>query len=500
MSNSGGAVRRTDRTRRLRLCVGALSGALIASGAAVMAGGGSAHAATPAGQGNASAQAIQVTPHEGSLAVGAVFGEALAGNTGTYARAQSQGLDLGAIGTSMKSYNCGQAPQPAVKSAVPSPLEVETGQQGASSGISDTNPQQTYGATEYGKANAVPYAEADTTYVPLNGGPFTITDMHSKAWSGLVNGVQDSGATVGIGSLSIANGAVVLDGLHWQVNSPVGGTPTGSFAVGRATISGKSVPTNNPSAVVTAVNTVLSQLGMQLQLPQVSDVQGVEQVTPLQLQIVPNPTRDKVVDGVLNTTAPAYNTVANGLENGFGSWEPSQLEQALCQSDTPITVADVTLASIDGAGFFTAAFGGVNSTASTLPSNSFNLGLASFSLGSPGSSQFVPGTSPGSSSVLSGAAVGSGSGGPSGIGASASSSPLASSASASPAATPSAGVSAPSRPSSEQALSPASASAGFSSGGPLLALGLAGLAALLIMAEADRRMIKHGQPDTAFEE
>ena len=253
------------------------------------------------------------------------------------------------------------------------------------------------------------------------------------------------------------------------------------------------------SAVATAVNTVLSQFGMQLQLPQVSDVQGVEQVTPLQLQIVPNPTRDKAIDGVLNTTAPAYNSVANGLESGFGSWEPSQLEQALCQSDTPITVADITLASIDGAGFFTAAFGGVNSTASALPTNSFNLGLASFSLGSPSSSQFVPGTSAGSSSVLSGAALSSGSG-TSGIGTSTSSPAFATSASASPASTPTAGVVAPSHPSSEQSISPASASVGFSAGGPLLGLGLAGLAAVLLVAEADRRMIKHSQPGTTFEE
>lgn len=489
MSKESRVKTRTGRGRGLRLGIAGASGALIASGALSMAGGGTARAATPAGQGSASAQAVQVTPHEGSLAVGAVFGEALAGNTGNYARAQSQGLDLGAVGTSMKSYNCGQAPQPAVKSAVPSPLEVETGQPGASSGITDTNNQQTYGATEFGKADATPYAEADTTYLPLNGGAFTVSGTHSKAWSGLVNGVQTAGASVDISSLSLGNGAVVLDGLHWRVETPMNGKPSGSFAIGRATVGGKSVPTSNLGALASAINTVLSPMGMEFQLPQTSDVQGLEAVSPLQLQVVPNPTRDQAVDGVLNATAPAYNTVANGLEGGFGSWEPSQLEEALCQSDTPITVAAVTVASIDGAGYFTAAFGGVNSTASGLQGSSFNLGLASFSLGSPGSSQFVPGSAA-AASTPSALAPAAGSGLSGAIPSSAS---------------PSAAASSPGSPSSpgqtsQQSMSPASASLGFASGGPLLALGLAGLAGLVVLAEADRRMIKHNYPRRAFEE
>lgn len=475
--------------RQVKWATGGFSVALIATGG-VLVGSGSAHAAAPPGQGSSSAQAVQVTPHEGSLAVGVILGEALAGNTGDYARAQSQGLDLGAVGTSMKSYNCGQAPQPAVASAVPSPLEVETGQPGASSGVTDTNNQQTYGATEFGQANAVPYAEADTTYAPVNGGPFTISGTHSKAWSGLVNGAQDDGATVDIHSLSLANGAVVLDGLHWQTDYPLNGKPTGSFSIGQATIAGKSVPTNDLSALGTAINTVLAPVGMQFQLPQASNVQGLEQVTPLQIQVVPNDTRDQVVDGVLNATAPAYNAAADGLESGFGSWEPSQLQQALCQSDTPITVAAVSLASIDGAGFFTAAFGGVNSTASALQSNSFNLGLASISLGSSGSSQFVPGTS-----ASSGVAPTSGAGasGLAGAGGSSLSSPSSSSSGSSPSSKSSSGTG------GSQAISPA-ASVGFASGGPLLGLGLAGLAAVLLLAEADRRMIKRGRTQGVFEE
>ncbi|HET6811336.1 MAG TPA: hypothetical protein VFH50_10030 [Acidimicrobiales bacterium] len=422
------------------------------------------------GQGSSYAQALQVTPHEGSLAIGPVFGEALAGHTNNYSRAQSQGLDLGAIGTSMKSYNCGSAPQPAVAGAVPSPLEVEAGQPGADQGQTRSNPQQTYGATEFGRASATPYAEADTTLAPLPAGVLSVTGAQSKAWSGLVKGQRVAGATSDIGSLSLAGGAVVLSGLHWDVAYPSSGSakPSGSFGVSKAAVNGTPVPTGDLGALASAANKVLGNFGMKLVLPRITDQQGIESVTPLELDVVPNQNRDSLVDAGLNAIGPAYQTVTHGLESGFGSWEPSQLEQALCQSDTPITVADITLASISGAGFFNAAFGGVNATSKDLPANAFNLSLPSFSLG--GGSQFVPGTAgtPGTagssfgSALSSGAALSSGSA-PSPAGTS------------SAAPTPGPGVLAAAR---------------SGAGGPLLALGLAGLAGVLALAEADRRAMR----------
>ena len=460
--------------RRLRWALAGASSAVLVSGAAVVATGAGAGAAVSPGQGSSYAQALQVTPHEGSLGVGPVFGEALAGHTDTYARAQSQGLDLGAVGTSMKSYNCGQAPQPAVAKAVPTALEVETGGPGAAQGVTQSNPQQTYGATEYGQADATPYAEADTTTAPLQNQLLSLTGAKSKAWSGLVKGQREAGATSDIGSLTLAGGAVVLQGLHWDVAYPSSGPakPSGSFSITKASVNGTPVPTQDLSALQTAVNQVIGNLGMKLVLPQVTDQQGIEAVTPLQLEVVPSPNRDSLVDAGLNAVGPAYNAVTGGLENGFGSWEPSQLQQALCQSDTPITVADITLASISGAGFFNAAFGGVNASSKALPTNSFNLGLPSFSLG--GSSQFVPGT-PGTAGTPGGAGSLSGSAPASGSSLSSASGPAGSSGG-------SAGG-----PSTGQGVL-AAAKAG--TGGPLLALGLAGLVSVLILAELDRRMMR----------
>jgi hypothetical protein len=479
--------------RRLRWGLAAASAGLVASGVVVLAGGADAHAQTPGsvspGQGSSYAQSIQVTPHEGSLAVGAVLGEALAGHTGDYARAQSQGLDLGAVGTSIKSYNCGQPPNSTAAAAVPSPLEVETGQPGAAQGVTDTNPQQTYGATEYAQATSTPYAEADTTYGDLNGQYFVVAGAHSRAWSGIVDGQRVAGATSDISQLSIAGGAVVLDGLRWSSVYPSTGSaqPSGSFSLGSAEIMGKAAPTADLSALQNAANTVLGVIGVQLQLPQVTDAGGIVSVSPLQVVVVPSSTRDALLDGVLNAIAPQYNQLANDLENGFSPSEPSNLQQALCQSDTPITVADVALASIDGSGFFNAALGGVNASSSDLASNPFTLGLPSFSFGSPGSTVSTPGSAPSSGVAAVSAPLASGSG----------LVPTATPAAAATGATAGSASGAAPNGATQEAVP---ASAGFASGGPLLALGLAGLGATLLLAALERRAMKGPAAKAAFED
>jgi len=483
---------RGSRRRRLRWALTAASAGLVASGVVVLAGGPDARAQTPSpvspGQGSSYAQAVQVTPHEGSLAVGAVLGEALAGHTGDYARAQSQGLDLGAVGTSMKSYNCGQPPNSTVAAAVPSPLEVETGQPGASQGVTDTNPQQTYGATEYAQATATPYAEADTTYGNLNGQYFAVAGAHSRAWSGIVDGQRVAGATSDISQLSIAGGAVVLDGLRWSSVYPSTGSaqPSGSFTLGSAEIMGKPAPTTDLSALQSAANTVLGVIGIQLQLPQVTDAGGIVSVSPLQVVVVPNSTRDAIVDGVLNAIAPQYNQLANDLENGFSPSEPSNLEQALCQSDTPITVADVALASIDGSGFFNAALGGVNASSSALAANPFSFGLPAFSFGSPGSTVSTPGSASSSAVAVGGTPVASGGG----VG-------LTGTPAAATGGTAGPTPAAASKGTTQEVVP---ASAGFASGGPLLALGLAGLGATLILAALERRAMSGARAKAAFED
>ncbi len=490
------------RPRRFRWILGIASSGVFATGLLALGGGGPAGAAVAPGLGSSYAQSLQVTPHDGALAVGAVLGEALAGHTNSLARAQSQGLDLGAIGTSLTSYNCDQAPNQNLANLVPQPLETESGSPGAAAGQTATNPQQTDGSTEHVQATAAPYGEADTSFSSIAQGPFTVAGMAAKAWSGLVGGQREAGATSDVGSLTLAGGAVVLKGMHWEAVYPSGGAakPSGSFSLGQAVVAGQVLPagaTTDLATVQAALNKVLGRVGMELVLPTASLASGVETVSPLQIEVVSNATRDDAVNGVLNATSPVVNPVASGLENGFSPSEPQQLEQELCQSDTAVTVADITLASIDGGGFFNLAFGGVNASSSDPLVNPYNLSLPP--LGSlSGTSQFVPGAPavaavPGAPAIAAGAPAG-----PSGdTGSAPSATPAGAVPSTPPSVAPPPSTAAASAPAQTSPIQAVTSTAG---GGPLLAIGLGGLGLLALLAEGDRRMMRRAQHRVTFEE
>jgi hypothetical protein len=462
----------------------------------VSSGGGSSSAGADSNPttGSSSAELLQVAPHEGSLAVGAIIGEALAGHANAFARAQSQGVDFGAVGASLKGYNCGSPPT--LASLVPDPLQAETGSPGAANGQTQGPNQADYGANEYVLANAAPYGQADTTFAGPVGDPtnaYVLSGLHSKSWSGIVNGVTEAGATSDIGSVSLANGAVVLSGLHWEALYPTGTSalPTGSFSIGNVKVAGVTLPTGlSLSAIAAAVNKALGTLGVQVVLPQASVSQGVESVSPLELQVLPNTTRDSVIDPVLNALQPNYYQIATGLENGFATDKPplnalgqleansagQQLATALCQSDTPITVLDVALAAFDGGGFFSATLGGVTASSGNLTSNPFSLSTSGLgTASSPGTSTFIPGTLGSSSS--SGLSLGG---------------PLSSSAALAPSAAPTTTTTTPAT--SGASLVPSSRTVStVTPNGPLLAAGLAGLGLLVLLALGDRRKIRQAQ-------
>jgi len=486
--------------RRLRWGFAAVSSALTIAGGLILSessgAGADTGSASNATQGSSFAQYLQVTPHEGSLAVGAVFGEALAGHTNTFSKAQSQGLDLGAVGVSMRGYNCNMPPNQYVYNAVPQPLIAESGSPGAAQGQTQSPSMSDYGATEYALANDNPYSESDTSFAgpladPTNA--FVANGLHTKSWSGEVNGVPEAGATSDISQLTIG-GTVVLDGLDWSAVYPTDGStpPSGSFTVGKVVIGGAALPSSaNLSAVQSAINAVLTKVGLEVQMPQVTVSQGTQYVTPLEVQVVPNSTRDSVLDPAIVALQPNYYQIANGLENGFGSDKPplsslgaaestpqgQQLAGYICESDTPITVADITVAAFDGGGYFNAALGGVNASSSALPSNNYSLSaLGLGDLNVAGSSQFIPGTL--------GTDGTPGSPGSSGLGSS-----------------PSGGPSSPGTFSKSAA--PASATRGAKgsvAGGPLLAAGLGGLGLMGLLAEADRRKMRVAQRVVQFEE
>jgi hypothetical protein len=400
---------------------------------------------------------------------------------------------------------------------VPQPLQAETpdsGGQAQSSAGPSPKDNNSDGSVERVLANGTPYGEADTVFggqVAVPGNLLTVANVASKAWSGVVSGVRQAGATVDIGSVVIG-GAVTLSGLHWNVAFPSGtgaAAPVSDFQLGKVTVGGQAIPSGDLSAVGRAIDQALAPIGIQVVMPAPSAAQGTQFESPLQIEVVPSDARDQVVDPVItNGVEPGFYPVANGLENGFANTSSpynalaptekgppnspqQQLLAALCQSDTPITVLDVTMASFTAGGYFNIALGGVNASSGALPANQYNLsGFSPYSL--PGSTQVLPGSA-GSAAVPAGPSQSpSGGSGP----ASAAATPGASPAGGSPSAAGTGSAGAASQ--APVAASPAAAIARAASG-PLLAVGLGILGLLLLLAEADRRVIRRTTP-SVFEE
>src|SRR5581483_7082335 len=135
-------------------------------------------------------------------------------------------------------------------------------------------------------------------------------------------------------------GGISLSNLHWEVAFPSTGSakPSGSFSVGHAAIGSTTLPANDPGAVLKQLNGVLGPLGFQLHPPATHETQGTEYVDPLTISVVPNTTRDSLFGKVLGGIQPIRQEATAALLNAY------------CSADTELTVADIAIGSISGAG------------------------------------------------------------------------------------------------------------------------------------------------------
>jgi hypothetical protein len=424
-----------------------------------------AGAATDAGQGSAAAFTDRFDPRAGSLSIGITFGAALAGHQNSQAKAQSQAIDLGVIGTSLTGYNCGKPPQFS-SDQLPGPLIVESGEPGADTGKTENDVGG--GATKFGQANATPFSKAITKTGPVGlAGVLEIGGGTATSYSGLVNGVRVAGATTDISGITLP-GNVVLSSLHWETAFPTtgGGQPTGSFSIGHASAAGVPLPVD-PTTSIGQINAILGALGMVITPPTVHLTQGTMYVDPMGISVIPNATRDAISGAVLAGLQPVTSQLF------------AAVLQAYCEADTELTVAQIAIGAITGAGSFNVTLGGVQSSSGTIAANGFNLGTSGFQ---PGTAA-VAGLPAASASSGLGAATAGVTGG---LG-------------ASPAvAAPSSALLIPAAP-SPSIRSPLKALSG-KRGGALATVGLGGLGLLGLLAEGDRRKMRHAQRTVTFEE
>lgn len=357
MHNQRSSYRRTKRVA-LAVTTAAMAVFLTTDPGAAASSASSSGASTPPpfnnGTGSATALGYKVNPTNGNLSFGVTVGESIAGHQNTAATGQSRAINLGVIGVTLAAEACdGSAPTWAEKDQ-PQPVIVTTGDKDAA-GKSEFEQGVPGGIEKFAQANDKPWAQAITTIAPL-GDPATvfINGGRTISSSGVVNGnTREAIARTELGTVSLGGGAIKLNGLVWEAIDRTGAVnqSSGTFSIGSIEVAGQklSLP-GDAIQQVTALQALLAPLGFTLTPPTIRDEQGVEFVDPLVIGVVPSQQRDGLTSPVVSALQPVRQAIVDAL-----------LAQS-CKNSTYVTVADIALGSVTGAGALGLELGGVQAT------------------------------------------------------------------------------------------------------------------------------------------
>jgi hypothetical protein len=360
------------RTKRMAVAVGAVSALTMVvtdPGSASPAGSAAPvqEAAFGAGTGTAIAIAYKVNPVFGNLSFGITAGESVAGHQNTAAQGQSKAVNLGVIGVTLAGEGCEGAEPTLAEKDQPQPVVVSSDDPGAEQG----RRADLLGAiTMFARATKAPFSEVVTTVAPVgDAGLVLISGGTSKATSGLVApGQREARAVTELAAVRLLatplfpNGLIQLGDLRWEAIQRTGKVKEdiGHFSLGSLTVAGQRIPLPTEGLEQLAVlNDTLSALGLELALPKVRVAQGIVFVDPMKIGIIPADLRDGVIGPLLAALQPQREDVTQLLADlGCGS-ENDVLGN---NGKTAITVLDLALGTISGAGRLSVELGGVQAT------------------------------------------------------------------------------------------------------------------------------------------
>jgi hypothetical protein len=311
-------------------------------------------AAADPGFGKAQALLLMVDPRSAQLSFGVRFGASVADHRNTVARAQAQSTDYGLIGGSLTGAGCTGGAPPLRRDQLPQPYRADSREPKDAT----TKTLQEGPITESVRAEARPFAAATSRLAEVDlPGLLTIEGAANTTSSGVDDqGVAEVEATVDVGAISLLGGIVRVNGLHWSAVNRADGKPTGSFTIAGATIGGAPIPTQDASATISAINALLSNLGLVI-TPPVSHLEGdTIFVDPLKVGVAPNAVRDQLTGALIEALQPAREQLFQALID------------ASCNSGAIITVVDLLLGSVTGGGSFTAVLGGAQAQRSAAES------------------------------------------------------------------------------------------------------------------------------------
>ncbi len=317
-----------------------------------------------AGTGNAIALVYKVNPYFGQLSFGITAGEPVAGHQNTGAQAQSKAVNLGVIGVSLAAEGCKGAAPALAASQQPQPVVVGSDDPGAEQGKSAT----LAAISMFAKASKQPFSEAITEVAPV-GDPSgaMISGGKSTATSGVVRpGVREARAISQISKVSLFGGLVTLGGMRWEAVQQTGAvtTSTGTFSLGSVNVLGTAIPL--PSDGLGQLNTlkdVLNSLGFTITPPVTRIEQGIVFVDPMKIGVVPSAARDNVIATLLGNLQSTRQTLVDTI-NQLGCEGSTNILGK--NGKTVVTLMDLGLADISGAGSLTLDLGGVQATTASI--------------------------------------------------------------------------------------------------------------------------------------
>lgn len=455
------------RTIRVGVCVTGVVLATLVATAPDAASVDSPLQPTPfaAGTGSAIALAYKVNPLFGNLSFGITAGESVAAHQNTGSTAQSKAINLGVVGITLATEGCKGAEPTLASERQPQPVVVNADDEGAAQGR--TGEEAGGAITMSARANKDPFAEAVTSIASRGDlGSVFIGSGTSRAASGVTDpGVRQARAVTELGEVALLGGVVNVRGMRWEAVHQSGGATVsrGTFDFGSLSVLGVPIPLpDDPAGRLRVLGDTLRPLGLAIDIPTARVDGSVVSVGPLTVGIVPSDLRDGILGPVLGEirpirealTAAFFQVGCKGSANVLGNNAP-----------TIVTILDLALGAVSGAGSLTLELGGVQATTSDIVGFS-GLGVGAAPPTAPGLGPVAPSTGP--------ASYGPGFTGPPPI------------------------LSDPSTAPGGIAIHPIDDLRG-QRGGALLGVACGGLALLLATAELDRRKMRRAQSQASAE-
>lgn len=329
-SQLGGPSRRSGLRNYLRTGVALVLFAATTLTLIATSGGASADAAAfYPGTSTATASAVSLVPSTGGLGYTITLSNANAEYEQDLAKATSQTLNLGVIGTVLTTASCGK-PATIAASSLPQPVALENN-------AKPPNQTLTVAGTFNGTGAGAGVEQASVTQTPsanavTRGGDFNVagaldmSGLDTTAVAQVLNAnTRDVSSSADLGQISLLGGLVILKGLHWEASQQSGAASNSaaSFTMGSVVVAGVPLPTPTPAQLATVigiVNTALAPTGFHINLPVVTlsanahDGNGAtSKVSPLTIGIDGSALGAAVVGSQLTAAQPLKTALDDAL-------------------------------------------------------------------------------------------------------------------------------------------------------------------------------------------